>query len=406
MSYYEPQPYAINDVQHIVIRYNKSQYNGHPNRGGLWNFGNGEIAMAHYQAPSAYQDRSDVTHDAYMNRAIMVLERSLDHGRTWPENQQVVLWERRAPLEKLRAWLSGPMESREEIDMTQPGAIFHFGTEISAGEDQPAADGSGRMVPRKVTFAIRSADKGRTWEKTPTVLPVPHHRDMVIVGNFPMAKFSNGVFGLGTTVCDRNSTSKDAAYYITENHGLTWHFITTIAYDPRGVDSYTYVSLLQLPNGRLQSYMMRQNKGSDINNLACMAYSDDAGMTWSAPKPIVRPDGSAWVHVSRPRPAVYFVTPNAAYRAPYPLRLRDGRIIVFFSRRKEPYGIGAIVSEDEGQTWSREIVLRDDASSSDLGYPVATQLEDGRVFVTYYYTLDDGNGLGGTRFIAGTFFSI
>jgi hypothetical protein len=88
------------------------------------------------------------------------------------------------------------------------------------------------------------------------------------------------------------------------------------------------------------------------------------------------------------------------------MQLRDGRILVLFARRKAPFGIGGVVSEDEGQTWSQEFVLRDDANGTDLGYPVATELEDGRIFTAYYFTLDDGNKFGGSRFIGGSFFRL
>ena len=74
------------------------------------------------------------------------------------------------------------------------------------------------------------------------------------------------------------------------------------------------------------------------------------------------------------------------YRSPWPFVLRDGKIVVIFARRLPPFGIGALVSTDFGKTWSDEFVLRRDAGSSDLGYPVVTQLDDGRVFVAYYYT--------------------
>ena len=87
-------------------------------------------------------------------------------------------------------------------------------------------------------------------------------------------------------------------------------------------------------------------------------------------------------------------------------RLRDGRIVVIFGRRKQPFGMGLIVSEDDGATWSAEAVIRADASDGDLGYPVATQLEDGRIFTAYYFMENDGNGFGGTRHIAASFFRL
>ncbi|MBM3190711.1 MAG: exo-alpha-sialidase [Chloroflexi bacterium] len=64
------------------------------------------------------------------------------------------------------------------------------------------------------------------------------------------------------------------------------------------------------------------------------------------------------------------------------------------------------MSEDSGETWSADTVLRDDAPCGDLGYPVTMELDDGRILTVYYYNLDDGNQFGGTRFIAGTFFRL
>ena len=46
------------------------------------------------------------------------------------------------------------------------------------------------------------------------------------------------------------------------------------------------------------------------------------------------------------------------YRSPWSLRLRDGRIVVLFGRRKAPFGIGLIVSEDDGNSWSAEGIIR------------------------------------------------
>lgn len=376
------------DIQHSVICHDRGQFNGHPNRGGLWDFGGGEIAVAHYQGPCAYRVVDDVLHGYYMNRSRMVLHRTLDYGATWPAEEDVEIWSRARPLEELRQWFFEGPGPEEGWDMTQPGAIFHFACEVPSG-----------YAGRNMTFSLRSLDRGRTWQQSPTKILPPPHRDAVIIANFPMARFENGVFGVGATVLNYEPSLKEAAFYITEDHGQTWDYAGKIAGEYGA--GYTYVSMLQLPSGRLQSYMMRQTGEHDINNYACMAYSDDGGMSWSEPRPIVRPDGSAWVRTDRRHPA-YEVTPKSAYRAPCPLRLQDGRIVVFFSRRKSPFGMGLIVSEDEGKSWTREVILRDDASCPDLGYPLATEFEDGRIFVAYYYSLDDGNGLGGTRYIAGS----
>ena len=100
--------------------------------------------------------------------------------------------------------------------------------------------------------------------------------------------------------------------------------------------------------------------------------------------------------------------------------LRDGRVLVLFARRVSPRrGMGVIVSEDGGATWSPDRILRDDPSVytttkvrgvavdySDIGYPLATELENNRVFTAYYFMTNDGNNFGGSRFIAGSFFRL
>ena len=87
--------------------------------------------------------------------------------------------------------------------------------------------------------------------------------------------------------------------------------------------------------------------------------------------------------------------------------LRDGRLLVLFARRKPPFGIGCVVSDDSGQTWSDEMILRCDAEHPDLGYPVAVELDDGRIFTAYYYNVPGRpTPVGAPRYIAGSFFRL
>ncbi len=68
------------------------------------------------------------------------------------------------------------------------------------------------------------------------------------------------------------------------------------------------------------------------------------------------------------------------------VRLHDGRIVVTYGYRSKSYGIRARISRDNGKTWGREIVLRDDGATWDLGYPRSVQRRDGKVVTIYYYT--------------------
>jgi hypothetical protein len=192
---------------------------------------------------------------------------------------------------------------------------------------------------------------------------------------------------------DRSSGS--VWLYGTENGGMTWHCLSLIARDKAGVGRPTYANLIRLPDGKLQCYMLMIH--GQFHAL-CVSESRDC-FSWTEPRPIVRYGYGPWA--GRWKKNAY---QNVLYRSPWPLQLRDGRIIVIYARREYPAGMGVIVSEDDGQTWSDPAIIRDDASGLDIGYPVATQLDDGRVFTAYYYMIDDGNRLGGTRYIAGSFF--
>jgi len=425
MSSRKPKIVELKDVRHLKIIYDKSAYCGHPRAGALYNFGKGELAVIYNRASCVYEDPSDVGHDFhYFERSIQVLTRSLDNGQTWSSrDEEVLVWRRGAAVDELRARLWPQDKTRDELDMSRSETCFFFGRtwagKVSSGEAR------GQNVPLHISFSLRSVDKGRTWERVPSLFAPPvHQRSLISYGNPPI-RMPDGSFLVVLTAGGGvdPSVHKGPVLYMSDDDGLSWEFISSIAHDPTGVWGYTYPGLIRLANGRLQCYMMRQNVNSSQGNWACMAYSDDGGLSWSDVRPIGQLGYSPWVSrrpsglYSRPRtvrdPAGRLVetyeprpTGAALFRSPYPLLLRDGRIVVLYGRRKPPYGMGGIVSEDGGETWSQEFVLRDDANCGDLGYPVATELEDGRIFTAYYYNLDDGNKFGGTRYIAGSFFRI
>jgi hypothetical protein len=174
--------------------------------------------------------------------------------------------------------------------------------------------------------------------------------------------------------------------YCSEDNGLTWHYLATIASNPFGKTLISYPALLALSDGRILSTL-----GSCRGALwVCVSFSDDGGLTWSEPKRITR-----WG------------------TSPYPVLLNDGRILIVYAwRETPPLGIRGKISDDGGKTWSEEFIIRGGGASGDLGYPVATQLDDGRIFVAYYFNVDDdvarggklGDFPGGRRFLAGTTF--
>src|SRR5512132_667066 len=97
----------IREVVHTKLHGDKTTYCGHPRQGGIFYFGGGELAVLHNHAPCAYQTRTDIQHDygGYHSRSVLMLQRSLDGGRTWPASHEVVVANEAAPLEERQAFL-------------------------------------------------------------------------------------------------------------------------------------------------------------------------------------------------------------------------------------------------------------------------------------------------------------
>jgi len=92
--------------------------------------------------------------------------------------------------------------------------------------------------------------------------------------------------------------------------------------------------------------------------------STDGGLTWTEPVRL-----PIWGH-----------PPNL-------LRLADGNLLMVYGHRRPPFSARAVLSRDGGRTWDLSTLktLRTfEPGSYDLGYPVATQLSDGRILCCYY----------------------
>jgi len=51
----------------------------------------------------------------------------------------------------------------------------------------------------------------------------------------------------------------------------------------------------------------------------------------------------------------------------------------------DPFGVRCHISEDEGDAWVQEIVLRIDGPDRDVGYPSTVQFDDGKLLTVYYW---------------------
>lgn len=437
----------VKDLHHVRVYYNDQMFGGHPNRGGIWNFGDGEIAVACLVKEVKY---GEVEPHGYEigRRSGVVLCRSFDNGETWLESEQKYIWHNDHSIEEILDWLKPVSENqREQIDMMKPDSIIHFmigdylrwplGSSWVAAQQGAATPSAAERYQagvrkRSPSFSWRSADRGRTWERRPTRIEGPSGVDPrdedggFLTANLGYVRFDNGVLGIvGSTVFYGQDI---ACFYVSYDNGVNWRFASEVARVSNAPNTdyrYSYLGVHRLPDRRLICSMHRMPE-----NYPLVAFSDDDGMTWAEPKPIVSP-ATYSLPLTGPEPEQAladrdpsmgergiqkqtWIGLSGAYRSPVTYVARDGRIIVLIARRGYPArggrGIVGVMSKDLGQTWSEEFMIRGDAYTGDCGYPVITELENGRFFTAYYITSKEGDKpvrySAAVRYVAGTFFSL
>lgn len=148
--------------------------------------------------------------------------------------------------------------------------------------------------------------------------------------------------------------------------GRTWGAITRIP--TRGGDDpldYHELHAVDAGGGRIVAQIRNHNSRNRRETL--QTESNDGGETWSEPRSI-----------------------GVQGYPSHLLKLRDGRLVMTYGHRRPPRGNQARISEDAGRSWSEPILLSDDGSSTDLGYPSTVELEDGSL-VSVWYEVRPGN---------------
>jgi hypothetical protein len=228
-----------------------------------------------------------------------------------------------------------------------------------------------------------SYNRGRDWEgafKLTVDFPgrnpagIVTRTDYIIEGKHELTAFLTVGFREG----DKNW--REVACVRTTDGGKTWKHLSWIG--PEGINSIM-PSSVRLGPSRILTLIRRTRPPRMVSYL-----SEDNGLSWQ--------------QLNDP------VTVDANGNPPALLKLKDGRLCLVYGIRREqtmPDGIGmyATFSTDEGQTWSKPVLLRGkDGANGDMGYARAVQLPDGKVVAIYYY--NNANAGDKFRYIAATIF--
>jgi photosystem II stability/assembly factor-like uncharacterized protein len=220
---------------------------------------------------------------------------------------------------------------------------------------------------------FRSVDRGVTWQRIHYGEPTGTTRNFIEQSDGTILIFgSKGDWrheGTNTTAWRLSSRDK----------GLTWERHQVSAWDSSapffGEASFLPFSDTHfLAAVRVSGKFARTFVGAspmDIGILGevdeCMVLmeSEDAGLTWSHPR--LMPLGYSTVHA-------------------YPIKLSDGRILCTYRRRFLPFGIGAVISYDNGKTWdTQESFILGICPTSYGGWQTSVELPDGVILTTWAY---------------------
>lgn len=211
------------------------------------------------------------------------------------------------------------------------------------------------------SWVLRSTDGGASWSAPyRSIVNSPHGPIQLSDGRLLYAgkQFWYGRSGQSAGLIGACESSDD---------GLTWRWLAHIPSRPgdsHASDGYSELHAVEAADGRIIVHIRNDNKTNTREIL--QSESSDRGMTWSTPRAI-----GVWGLPS------------------HLLRLKDGRLIMSYGHRRTPLGVQARVSEDHGRTWSQEMIIYGDGTSSDIGYPSTVELDDGSL-LTLWYELMNG----------------
>ncbi len=356
-------------IQHATVYRVAGRYAGWPANYGIWSWGD-EIVTGF---TLGYHDDAGGFHARDTGRPFVAMQsRSLDGGLTWDNNQAPLLApgnmgisadeHMHAPQGPVSGRSNAPAPHPGSIDFTHPDfALLCARTGLKAGAE---------------SWFYTSIDRCKSWEG-PFTLPMFDQLGIAARTDYLVERTgSTGAATLFLTATKPDGEEGRVFCARTEDGGESFEFVSWLRPDPPGFDIMP--SSLRLDDGVIVTALRTRGADGGGDSIDLMR-SDDDGHTWRCIATPARDTG-------------------AGGNPPAMIRLADGRICLTYGYRDAPSGIRAVMSEDDGESWGGEIVLRDDGGNHDIGYPRTIQRNDGQVVTVYYYN----DSPQGERYIAAT----
>ncbi len=335
---------ATEAVRQVVVYQEPGRFAAWPANNGIWRWQE-EILVGF---TLGYYKADDEGHSIDGDRpARAVLARSLDGGETWKMEDP----------ESFVGDEGTPAPAPGGIDFGNPNLAIRVG-----GPPPYHQTGNSFFV---------SGDRGRTW-RGPYLFSGLEELKLTARTDYLVSPGEALLFLSANQAGVKAGNYQDRAFVARAiNGGQSFEFVSWITREPHSTRS-VMPSSARVSNSEIVSALRRRDDSNSIRrNWIDLYASTDNGASWELRSKVADTDQPDTAHNGNP-PAL--------------VRLHDGRIVVTYGYRSKSYGIRARISRDNGKTWGREIVLRDDGATWDLGYPRSVQRGDGKVVTIYYYT--------------------
>jgi hypothetical protein len=347
------------DARHVTVYYEEGRFGGWPANRGAWIWDD-EILVGFSRG--YYKDLGDRHHIDREKPEDYLLARSLDGGETWEieyPNEEGYLLAKGPALHGTQ-----PENQKAETPVKQTEPINFQHKDFALALRMTNIDGG-------QSHYFYSYDRGHTW-KGPFTLPnfqtpgIAARTDYIVNGKDDCMLF--------LTAAKDNRQEGRPLLVRTLDGGLSWKFVSFIGPEPDGY-SIMPASVRISEKELFVAIRRREGDPSWIDGYRSLD------------------NGKKWVLEHE------HLVDTAIGNPPSLIKLADGRLCLTYGYRGEPWSIRAVLSSDNGKSWTPPITLRDDGCSQDIGYVRSLQRPDGKV-VTMYYFCDAEHGP--ERYIAAT----
>lgn len=342
-------------MEHAVVSVKAGRYHGWPANNGIWVWGD-EILVGFTQGD--YVQKTGHSIDGVQENH---LAKSLDGGQTWRAYRPESYFRDDNP--KYRGDGKKPLTTA--LNFLDPNLVVKVFSQGYHGTEDPEG---GFFVSR---------DRGDTWEGPYTFTGL--YEGDGLKGRILSARTAylpqdenTCVFFISSKPPVDNEMGNKVGCMQTRDGGRSFEFVSWVTPEDGSAVAIMPQAIALSEDEYVLAYR-KIYKNKDGDDAIEIYRSEDRCRSWQF---------ASTVKVTRPNS-----------NPPALVKLNDGRLCCAYGDRNDRK-IKAQLSEDGGQTWGPEIVVRDDYyqchdKDQDLGYVSAVVRADGRVVLAYYWATEE-----------------